>query len=164
MNNDQVSVPRSNRKGHRFVRRFAAAAVVSVGVLGVSNIESASAATPCASVFDLCYPMSTTGPVANQAALYPTAPAQTIGLGWWSGATLINATNQAAMYAAQQNDIVQAQTFSNQLSAQNAAQAAPNWQIMQTSQTNMFSYTQNVTAMAALRANSAFDLMAAYIR
>ena len=133
MINDQVSGTRSNRNGHRFIRRFAAAAAISVGVLGVSNIQSASAATPCASMFASC--------------------------GW-----LGYNPSATTLYAMQQNDMLQAQTIFAAVSAQQSAQSAQRWQTMQTSQTSIFAITQDVTAMVALRANSALDLMAGYVR
>ena len=57
-----------------------------------------------------------------------------------------------------------AQTIFSQVSAQSAAQAAQNWQTMQTSPASIFAYTQDVTATAALRATAAFNLMDGYLR
>ena len=151
MRNDQLSGTRSNRKGHGFVCRFAAAAAISVGVLGVTNMQSAGAATPCASIFDLCYVMPTAG-IAPQVG-------PTVGFG-----AAFNTANQAALYSMQQTDMLQAQTIFAQVSVQSAAQAAQNWQTMQTSQTSIFAYTQDVTATKALRATAAFNLMDGYLR
>ena len=155
MNNDQLSGTRGNRTGHCFLRRFAAAAAILVGVVGVANMQSAGAATPCASIFDLCYVTPTTG--------LPPQAGPTVGFGGWFGSAFSMA-NQAALYSMQQNDMLQAQTIFAQVSAQSAAQAAQNWQTMQTNQTSAFAYTQDVTATAALRATAAFNLMNGYLR
>ncbi len=155
MNNDQLSGTRSNRKGHGFVRRFAAAAAISVGVVGVANMQSASAATPCSSIFDLCYVTPTNG-LAPQVG-------PTLGSGGWF-VSAVSMANQAALYSMQLNDMLQAQTIFAQVAAQSAAQAAQNWQTMQTTQTSTFAYTQDVTATTALRATTSFNFMNGYLR
>ena len=75
-----------------------------------------------------------------------------------------NSTSMAALFAMQQNDMLQAQTIFAQVSADASAQAAQRWQTMQTSQTNLFAVAQDVTAGAALRATASWSLMDAYLR
>ena len=167
MKNDQVSGTPINRKGHRLVRRFAAAAAISVGVLGVSNIQSASAATDCPPSFvEVCGARTDPDFLRVQQAQADALlaailhPQTTWSVTW----PTFNTANQAAMYAMQQNDMLQAQTIFAPVSAQQSAQAVQNWQTMQASQTSIFAYTQDVTVTAALRANTTWSLMDAYIR